>query len=376
MKVNKSNLGQLEKKYSGYLEGRGVDEFFAEFGIKFAAGHWCAGDFADRFAPGGYNSNNPRFSSDIIAQMERVKKAGIEGIEFHEQVFLDENDQKDDRKINQVKKKLKELNLTPTNMNTDVWSKPKWKLGGIAHPAKKIREAALAKTFQGAEIAKELGCGSVALWPGSDGWDYNFQANYKELFKNFLEGCVKINRKAKKMGLRFGTEAKLHEPREGNMVVPTTHFAGLVVKEVNRRCGGSNMGVCIDYGHEQMYAVDPGATLYGLANLGIPVINFHINTAKAHSNDEDRVSGTGDVWKMVEFCYAAVDTGYQGWFGEDQFTYRMDAVQAVSLSRELFANMMKKALLIYTHKDKLHKAQASGDAGKTIEVVKKYIIGR
>ena len=375
MKANKSNLGKLGKKYCGYLEGRKVDEFFSEFEIKFAAGHWCAGDFADRFAPGGYNPNRPDFSSDVVSQMERVKETGIQGIEFHEQIFLNEDNKKNSCKIKEVKDRLAELKLVPTNMNTDVWSKPEWKLGGVAHPSKKVREAALNKTIQGAEIAKELGCSSVALWPGSDGWDYNFQANYRELFRNFVEGCVKINNKAKELGLRFGIEAKLHEPREGNMVIPTTHLAGLVVKEVNQRCGGNNMGVCIDYGHEQMYAVDPGATLYGLVNFGIPVINFHINTAKTHSNDEDRVAGTGDIWKMVEFCYAAIDTGYEGWFGEDQFTYRMDAVKAMSLSRELFANMMKKALLIYAHKEELQEAQASGDAGNTIDVVKRYIIG-
>ena len=157
------------------------------------------------------------------------------------------------------------------------------------------------------------------------------------------------------------------------MIIPTTHFAGLVVKEVNRVCGDENMGVTIDYGHEQMYAVDPGATVYGLKVLGVPVINFHVNTAKAHSNDEDRICGTGDIWKMVEFCYAAVDTGYQGWFGEDQFTYRTDPVKSTNLSLEIFANLMKKALKNYSQKEELLKAQATGDAINTLNVVKKII---
>ena len=106
----------------------------------------------------------------------------------------------------------------------------------------------------------------------------------------------------------------------------------------------------------------------------VPVVNFHINTAKLHSNDEDRVAGTGDVWRMVDFCYAAIDTGYDGWFGEDQFTYRMEPVKAISLSRELFTNMMKKALLIYRDRRKLRRAQSTGDAGETIDVVKRHIV--
>ena len=83
---------------------------------------------------------------------------------------------------------------------------------------------------------------------------------------------------------------------------------------------------------------------------------------------------TGDNWRFADFCYAAVDTGYDGWFGEDQFTYRMEPVQAMSLSREFFANIMKKALLIYKRRAALRKAQATGDAGKTIEVVKKILM--
>ncbi len=372
MKVNRSTLNRLSG-FRGYLEGKKLDAFFETYGIKFAAGHWCAGDFCDRFAPLGYNSDNPDFKSDIISQIERVAKAGIKGIEFHEALFIDKNFKKDGKIINDVKKALKKYKVTPTNMNMNLWSDPKWKLGGITNAKPRVRKAALEVALQGAEIAREVGCASVALWPGSDGWDYNFQANYGLLLDRFVEGCIRINKKAKKLGLKFGVEAKLHEPREGNMIISTTPKAMLVASKVNAVCGGRNMGVCIDYGHEQMYGNEPADNLYTAGKFGIPVVNFHINNAKLHSNDEDRVAGTGDNWRLADFCYAAIDTGYQGWFGEDQFTYRMEPVKAMSLSRELFGNMMKKALMIYARKDELKKAQATGDAGKTIDVVKKIL---
>lgn len=158
------------------------------------------------------------------------------------------------------------------------------------------------------------------------------------------------------------------------MVIPTTHIAAMVAKEVNEECGGKNMGVAIDYGHEQMYAVEPGYTLYAVQKLRVPLVNFHLNNAKLHSNDEDRIAGTGDIWRLADFCYAAIDTGYNGWFGEDQFTYRLNPVKAMSLSKELFANVMKKALLIYSEKDKLEKARATGDAAEVIDVVKKFLV--
>ncbi len=373
MKIEEKNLKDINKKYPAFISGMKLDEFFKEFGIKFAAGHWCAGDFLDRFATEGYLIKDPEFSSEIVAQIARVAKAGIEGIEFHERVFIDENYKVSKDKITEVLEALEKFKIIPTNMNTNLFTDPKWKLGGVCNPDKRIREDALNVALQGVEIAKEVGCSSVALWPGSDGWDYNFQVNYGTILDDFLEACIEINKAAKNKNLKFGVEAKLHEPREGNMIISTTAKAGLVASEVNKVCGGKNMGVAIDYGHEQMCAVEPADMLYTMKRFGIPVVNFHVNNAKLHSNDEDRVTGTGDIWRFIDFCYAALDTDYQGWFGEDQFTYRMDPVKAMTLSREFFGNCMKKALLIYSNKKELLKAQATGDAGNTIDIVKEII---
>ena len=44
--------------YSGFLEGERVDRLFADFGIRFAAGHWCAGEFFDRFCTSGTSDGN------------------------------------------------------------------------------------------------------------------------------------------------------------------------------------------------------------------------------------------------------------------------------------------------------------------------------
>jgi L-rhamnose isomerase len=373
MKIADASLQSLPTKYAGYISGAKLDEFLKEFAIRFAAGHWAAGPFADRFATGGY-AEAGELDASIEAQIERVAAAGIEGIEFHESVFTDERGRRDDAKIESVRGALAEHNLTPTNMNTNLWTDPKWKLGALANADPAVRKDALAVALQGVAVARDLGCTSVALWPGSDGWDYNFQVNYGRQLGWFIAGCIEINKAAREAGLIFGVEAKLHEPREGNMILPTTQTAMLVAREVNAACGGANMGVAIDYGHEQMYAVEPAFNLYLAEEFGVPVTNFHVNTAKTHSNDEDRIAGTGDIWRLVDFCYAAIDTGYDGWFGEDQFTYRMEPVRAMALSRELFGNAMKKALLIYARRDQLEAAQATGDAAHTIDVVKDIIL--
>lgn len=373
MKVNNANLKKLDTTYKGYLEGDRIDAFFKEFGINFAAGLWAAGGFNDRFVGSGYC---PGLDTSIVAKMSRVAEAGIKGVELHDSQFVNAKFKLDKSKLKEIKDGLAEYKLTPTNMNTDLFSDAKWKLGGITNANKSIREDALEFALQGCDIAKDVGCSCVALWPGSDGWDYNFEVNYGQLLDRFIDGCIAINKKCKTLGLRFGIEAKLHEPREGNMITPTSHMTILVAKMVNEACGGSNMGIAVDYGHEQMYAVEPASSLYTAKRAGVEVVNFHLNDSKTHSNDEDRIAGTSDIWRFIDFCYANIDTGYKGWFGEDQFTYRTDPVKSMAASREFFANMMKRALLIYAHKDELQKAQATGDAIATIDVVKKHILGQ
>jgi xylose isomerase len=373
MNLSEDTLRLLDTKYSGYLEVPLVDDLFSDFGIKFAAGHWCAGEFFDRFCPVGYNSDNPDFDNSLPAQIERVRQAGIDGIEFHESCFLDKHRQRDESLIKEAMEALQKHKVVPTNMNFNTWTDPKWKFGGVTHPDAAIRKDALTLIHQGVDIAKDIGCVSCGLWPGSDGWDYHFEVDYGKRFRWFIDACTEIAEHCDRLGLKFGSEPKQKEPREGNMIINTVAKTACVAMEVNRTLGKAVMGVAIDYGHEQMVGTTPADSLYMLKTLGVPIANFHINGAKFNSNDEDRIAGTDDLWRLAEFCYAAIDTGYDGWFGEDQFTYRTEQVESMRLSREFFANCMKKALKIYARKAELDEAIGTGDAVNTINLVKRII---
>ncbi len=372
MRVSTQNLVLLSSDFAPYLEGDLVDHFFSTFDINFSAGHWCAGGFSDRFCK---TYSEESLDESPAGQIERVARAGIRGVELNNEMFLNDKLEIDESSIRTIKDTLNHYKLIPTNMNTNIWTRAAYRMGGITNPDAARRRDALHYCLQTVELAARLNCPSVQLWPGSDGWDYHFEVNYGRQLDWFIDGCTAIARAAKECGLRFGTEAKQKEPREGNMILNTTAKAALVARTVNEAVGDTVMGVVIDYGHEQMVGNQPADSLYLLRRVGVPIANFHINAAKYNSNDEDRVTGTDDIWRLAEFCYAAIDTDYQGWFGEDQFTYRMEPVRAMRLSKELFANAMKKALRIYAVREKLETAQESGDAGEVIDVVKRILTG-
>ncbi len=373
MNVSPDKLALLSSKYGGYLEGSLVDDLFRDFGVNFSAGHWAAGEFFDRFCPVGYNSNDPSFDNSTVAQIGRVAKAGIAGIEFHEALFLSPDGSVNQAEVQAVKDALNASGVVATNMNFNTWTNPKYKFGGITHPDPGVRKACLDQVHKGVDLAKDLGCVSCNLWPGSDGWDYHFEVDYGKRLRWYIEGNTEIAEHCDRNGLKYGNESKQKEPREGNMIINTVAKAALVALEVNKSIGKPVMGVVIDYGHEQMVGNTPADSLYLLKAMGVPIANFHINGAKFNSNDEDRIAGTDDIWRLVEFCYAALDTGYDGWFGEDQFTYRTEQVESMILSREFFANCMKKALKIYADRPALVKAQDTGDAARVIQLVKRVI---
>lgn len=374
MKTDPKTLAKLDTEYRGYIEGDRLDAFFDDFDIKFSAGHWSAGDFYDRFAPAGYNSSDPHFRQGLVGQIERVAAAGIHAIEFHQHLFCDLAGIVNDQTIAEVKAALAHYDVKCTTMNTNTWTHPKWKLGGCTNPDAAIRRDAVDQFRACVEVARKLGAHCVSLWPGSDGHDYNFQINYGRSLQWFIDGCEAFNRAAKAAGIPFAIENKPKEPREGNLIVQTVHKAAWVARIVNERCGGTNAGVTVDFGHERMYNSEPADAVYFLKTVGIPLRKTDVNAAKPHSNDEDRIAGTEDCWVLADYLYATLDCGFDGYYSEDQFSYRDDPIQAMALSRELFANVMKRALLVFREREVLQTAQAKGDGPSILHAIKRTIL--
>ena len=365
------SIGEMLSKFEGFIEGSRVDEFFKEFGVKFGAGTWSTGDFSDRFNPSGYFPNLPR---DLKSRLSRIKEAGIEGATLINVQFMKPNHEADWNMVEEVKSYMEELGLKPAGFALDISGIPMWKLGSITNPDKQLREKALSILLEGLEMAKKIGADVASLWPGQDGWDYSLEVNYGRRLGWLYEGCVTLAKRARELGVKFALEAKLKEPKEGNIIAPTSHFSMLLARAVNEELGAKAMGITIDYGHEVMYAVEPAFTVYAAKRFDVPIAGFHINTAKTHSNDEDRIVGTGDLWMFVDFLYAAIDTGYDGWMVLDQFSYRMNPVEALRLSKELFANLYKKALTLYSAKEKFESIRDTGDQAKIVHYLKRLML--
>ena len=361
-------------KYMGREESI---EFLKMMNIKMSVGHWSAGDFCDRFAPPGYHSDDPSFKNDFEGQCRRTKAAGIAAIEIHQSVFEKSlNGDIDAQAIDRARGGfLADLGMTVTACNINTWTNPKFRLGGPCNPDPKLRKAALEEVLKGVEICRELKIPVLSVWPGSDGADYHFQIDYKQSLGWFTEALETVNRKCLEYGVRLAIEPKPYEPRELFMIIPTAASAIVVAQKVNETCGGNNCGLTIDYGHQKMEATTASTACDLAEYAGVPVHKFDINDARQGRNDQDLMFGTVSIPESVEYLYTTFIRNYQGWYSQDQFTYREDPSRAMERSMINFANLCLKAVRVVAKQPALDKARAAGTGPDVLDVVSPLLVG-
>ena len=184
-----------------------------------------------------------------------------------------------------------------------------------------------------------------------------------------------LNKEAMAAGIRVAMEPKPYEPRELYMIIPTAASAVLVASRVNQICGGTNCGLTIDYGHQKMEATT-ASTACDLAEFaGVPVHKFDVNDARQGRNDQDLMFGTISIPESVEYLYTTFVRNYQGWYSQDQFTYREDPTRAIERSMINFANLALKAVRIVQRQPELDKARRAGTGPDVLDVVSPVLVG-
>jgi len=372
--VDQLAFAAAKKAYMGRDESI---EFLKTMNIKHSVGHWSAGDFCDRFAPPGYHSDDPGFRNDFEGQCRRTRAAGVDAVEIHQSVFEKSlNGDLDMPALTRARDGfLAELGLSIPACNINTWTHPKFRLGGPCNPDPALRRAALDEIMKGIEICKVLQIGVLSVWPGSDGADYHFQIDYRESIGWFTEALVAVNRECLKHGIKLGIEPKPYEPRELFMIVPTAASAILVAQKVNQACGGTNCGLTIDYGHQKMEATT-ASTACDLADFaGVPVHKFDVNDARQGRNDQDLMFGTISIPESVEYLYTTFVRNYQGWYSQDQFTYREDPTRAIERSMINFANLALKAVRVCALQPALDTARRAGTGPDVLDVVSPVLVG-
>lgn len=307
----------------------------------------------DRFAGEGYRDAMPL--ADQIAAMAKVE--GMRG------VALDYPAQFDDTQVAEVRKLYESHGFELATLELGLYPDRKWKLGTLSCTDPGVRRDAIEMSKRGLEIARDMNAWDVLLWPGQDGFDYPFQADYDECWKLLIDGIGEVASHAP--DVRVAIEYKPKEPR-ANCFIRNAGVLLWLLKTIDL----PNVGATIDFGHSLVAGENPAEAAALLAGEG-KLFQVHLND-NYRDWDHDLIVGSIHLVETLEFLYYIVKSGYEGWYLMDVFPYREDGGAAI---RQCVANTER--LLDIAHKvpqEELRAALNKMDAVATIKMLYEMIL--
>lgn len=265
---------------------------------------------AERFVTNGYRDSMSL--EEQIAIMSKVE--GIRGI------ALDYPAQFGDDEIRKVRALLDSYGLELATLELGLYPDRKWKLGSITSPDPGIRREAIEMSKRGLDVAREMRAHDVLFWPGQDGFDYPFQADYPECWKQLIDGIAEIAAHAP--DVRIAIEYKPKEPR-GQCFIRNAGTLLYILQKI----GLPNIGATVDFGHSLVAGENPAEAASLFAREG-KLFQIHCND-NYRDWDSDMIVGTVNLWETLEFFYWIRKSGYDGWFLMDVFPYREDGFAAI-----------------------------------------------
>jgi len=305
----------------------------------YGAGLWLFGQFVDRYAVDAYGPP--------VGVLEAIDRAGQVG----ELVALDINFPFDEGvSVTDIRETLERNGLRCHAITPASYSR-KYRKGGLTNPDPAIRRECIDLYKAAVAPARELGAKYVKFWPGQDGYDYPFQADYEDLWKYSVDGVREVAEYAPDM--QFAIESKFKEPRT-HMFFCNVATTLLAIEDM----GVDNVGIVMDLGHSLFAKETPSEAIQLAFRRG------RLTSVEVNDNwrewDDDLVVGSVHLIETIEFMYTLRKIGWDEVVLLDQFPFREDPVQA---ARESIITLRKLEVLVdRLDVDALRDAQNNQDA--------------
>jgi len=269
------------------------------------------GNTCDRFLSSGYKDELPK--ETLIKQASEIE--GVEGVELVGTWDVSSEN------VDKVGEMLAKHNLSCLSIIPDHFSQKRWGRGSLSAKDPEIRKQAIDYTFECVEMARKLGCTTLNLWPGQDGYDYVLQSNIA-LERRYLMENIREVAKASP-DIKFSLEYKPKEPRNFCFMARASDTL-LLAKET----GLENVGVTIDTGHAFVAGENVAESIVILQEYGRKLFHMHFNDNYGQW-DDDMIVGSVHFPLFVETLFWLRETNYTGWLSMDQYPYREDGQGAL-----------------------------------------------
>jgi xylose isomerase len=306
----------------------------------YGAGLWHFGQFRDRYATDGYGPP--------VSTLEAIDTAGQVGSLSVVDINYPFNPA--DLDIAAVEEALKANNLRAIALTPEIYTRTFCR-GGFTNPDPKVRREAIELVSQAADLTRRLGGDYVKLWPGQDGWDYPFQADYKALWTMSVEAVRELAQRHP--DLRFAIEYKPREPRN-RMTFSSAARTLLAIEEMDV----PNVGILLDFGHS-LYGLESPADAAQMIMAKDRLYAIDVND-NFRGWDDDMVVGSVHLVETFEFFHTLNQAGWQGVWQLDQFPFRENSVEAARAGIEVMRTIWRALQVLDT--EALADAQARQDA--------------
>ena len=236
--------------------------------------------------------------------------AAMEGIEGVEAVYPYEvNDPK------KTKELMHKYGLHWAAVNVNVKAEPEFRNGGLTSAKREVREKAVRFIREAKDFALAVGADKVTCCPLGDGYEFHFQASYREAWKRLVESLGEAAGYLPEIPLFV--EYKPSETR-GRCYVDTAAKALCLLNDIGVR----QTGVTIDFGHST-YAGETPAEAVSLIGESPYSLYVHINDNDGRW-DWDYFVATHHFLSYVEFLYYLQEYRYNDYFTSDTSPTRWD----------------------------------------------------
>jgi xylose isomerase len=276
--------------------------------MRFGAGIWLFGQFVDRYAADAYGPP--------VNTLEAIERAGSVG--SLEVLDINYPFSDPDISVAEVQRALDAAGLRAASITPHIYMR-EFVRGAFTNPDPAVRRRALDVCEEAVGVARELGAPTVKLWPGQDGFDYPFQADYGELWQLELDGVRAVAEMDP--DIRVAIEYKFKEPRT-HIVFSTAARTLLGIETIGR----DDIGIVVDLGHSLFAKETPADALTLVHDHG------RLFTIEVNDNwrewDDDLAVGSIHLIETLEFFLAVRRIGWEEPILLDQFPFREDPVQA------------------------------------------------
>lgn len=311
------------------------------------------GNTRDRFCSG--YKNNP----STVEMLEQVVKVPyVTGIELVGTWDIDE------KNAPEMKRHLADLGLECVSIIPDLFADPLYWKGSYSSADPKVRRAAIDYTRRMGEIARELHCPTLNIWPGQDGYDYLLTVDYDAQHGWMAEAISELAQAFP--DLRFALEYKPKEPRTHSTMARMADTL-LLVQET----GLPNVGVTIDSGHAFVGGEVVGEAIVLAKRAGNRLFHMHFNDNHG-SWDDDMIVGSVHSICYLEMLYWLDRCGYTGWLSMDQYPYREDAAGAIG---ESILWLHRFDEILQANRAEIDRLVTGGDAVQTSRFLRQALLG-